>query len=83
MILAALRRHFSIEEASPIIAAGKEEAILICTALAVPLESYSREKSVVSTANAADSEDYGRAEEEVRKMELGPAAIPHHRSKGP
>ena len=42
MILAALRRHFSIEEASPITAADKEEAILICTALAVPLESYSR-----------------------------------------
>jgi hypothetical protein len=28
--------------------------------------------------NAVDDEDYARAEEEVRKMRLDPAAIAHH-----
>jgi AbrB family looped-hinge helix DNA binding protein len=47
VIPAALRRRFGIEEGALIIAEGREEGILLRPALAVPLESYSTEKSGV------------------------------------
>jgi bifunctional DNA-binding transcriptional regulator/antitoxin component of YhaV-PrlF toxin-antitoxin module len=43
----ALRRHFGIEEGSLVIAEDREEGILIRPAIAVPLESYTEEKSGV------------------------------------
>jgi hypothetical protein len=30
-------------------------------------------------SNAVDAQDYARAEEEVRRLGLEPAAIPHHK----
>ena len=46
----------------------------------MPLESYSPErKAEFLLSNAVDGEDYARAEEEVRKLGLDPATIPHHR----
>ena len=47
VIPAALRRGFGIAEGSLIIAEGREEGILLRPALAVPLESYTAEKSGV------------------------------------
>ena len=79
VIPAALRRRFGIEEGSLVIAEDREEGILIRPAVAVPLETYSQErKAEFLLSNAVDSEDYVRAEEEVRKMGLDPAAIAHH-----
>jgi hypothetical protein len=46
--------------------------------LALPLASYSKErKAGFLLSDAADGEDYARAEEEVRKMGLEPAAVAH------
>ena len=62
------------------IAEDREEGILIRPAVAVPLESYSQErKAEFLLSNAVDVEDYARAEEEVRKMGLDPAASAHHK----
>ena len=80
VIPAALRRRFGIEEGSLIIAEDREEGILIRPAVAVPLESYPAERNAeFLLSNAVDGEDYARAEEEVRKMGLDPAAIAHSR----
>jgi AbrB family looped-hinge helix DNA binding protein len=79
IIPAALRRRFGIEEGSLVIAEDREEGILIRPALAVPLESYTAERRAeFLLSNAVDGEDYARAEEEVRRMRLDPAAIAHH-----
>jgi AbrB family looped-hinge helix DNA binding protein len=80
VIPAALRRRFGIEEGSLIIAEDREEGILIRPAVVVPLESYTQErKAEFLLSNAVDGEDYARAEEEVRKLGLDPAAIAHCR----
>ena len=80
VIPAALRRRFGIEEGSLLIAEGREEGILIRPAVAVPIESYTPERRAeFLLSNAVDEEDYTRAEEEVRKTGLDPAAIPHRR----
>ena len=81
VIPAALRRRFGIEEGSLVIAEDREEGILIRPAVAVPLESYTPERRAeFMLSNAVDAGDYARAQEEVRKMGLDPAAIPHHKS---
>ena len=78
VIPAALRRRFGVEVGSLIIAEDRGEGMLIRPAVAVPLESYSRERRAeFLPSNAVDGEDYARAEEEVRKMGLDPAAIAH------
>ena len=80
VIPAALRRRFGIEEGSLLIAEGRAEGILLRPALAVPLEGYTPErKAEFLLSNAVDDEDYVRAEEEVRKLGLDPATIPHRR----
>ena len=80
VIPAALRRRFGFEEGSLVIAEDRGEGILIRPAVVVPLESYSQErKAEFLLSNAVDGEDYARAEEEVRKMGLDPAAIRHRR----
>ncbi len=62
------------------IAEDREEGIFIRPAVAVPLESYSQErKAEFLLSNAVDGEDYARAEEEVRKMGLDPAAVAHRK----
>ena len=81
VIPAALRRRFGIEEGSLVIAEDREEGILIRPAVAVPLESYTPERRAeFLLSNAVDAGDYARAQEEVRKMGLDPASIPHHKS---
>ncbi len=63
-----------------VIAEDREEGIFIRPAVAVPLESYSQErKAEFLLSNAVDGEDYARAEEEVRKMGLDPAAVAHRK----
>ena len=80
IIPAALRRRYGIEEGSLIIAEDREEGILIRPAVAVPLESYTRErKAEFLLSNAVDKEDYARAEEEVRRMGLDPNTILRHK----
>lgn len=77
---ATLRRHFGIEEGSLVIAEATEEGVLIHPAVAVPVESYARERRAeFLLSNAIDERDYERAQEEVRDMGLDPEAVPHHR----
>ena len=76
----ALPRRFGIEEGSLVIVEDREEGILIRPAVVVPLEGYTpKRRAEFLLSNALDEEDYARAEEEVRKMGLDPAAIPHRR----
>lgn len=73
---ATLRRHFGIEEGSLVIAEATEEGVLIRPAVAVPVESYARERRAeFLLSNAIDE----RVQEEVRDMGLDPEAVPHHR----
>ena len=46
----------------------------------MPLEGYRPErKAEFLLSNAVDGEDYARAEEEVQRLGLDPATIPHRR----
>jgi AbrB family looped-hinge helix DNA binding protein len=78
VIPAKLRRLFGLEEGSEVIAEETEEGILIRPAITLPLELYSAErKAEFLLSNAVDAEDYARAVEEVRKLGVDPAKIPH------
>ncbi len=78
VIPAKLRRVFGLEEGSEVIAEETEEGILIRPAITLPLEVYSAErKAEFLLSNAVDAEDYARAVEEVRKLGVDPAKIPH------
>ncbi len=80
VIPAPLRRRFGLEEGSLVIAEDTGEGILLRPAVAMPLEIYSDErKAEFLLSNAVDPEDYARAGDEVRKMGLDPAGIPHRR----
>lgn len=79
---AELRRRFAIEEGSYVIAEERDEGILIRPAVVLPVEVYSlRRKAEFLLSNAVDQKDYSRAVEEVRKMGLDPAKIPHHKPR--
>ncbi len=78
VIPAKLRRLFGLEEGSEVIAEETEEGILIRPAITLPLELYSAErKAEFLLSNAVDAEDYARAVEEVRKLGVDPAKLPH------
>lgn len=78
VIPAHLRRRFGITDGSLVIAEEREDGILIRPAVAVPVEIYSsRRKAEFLLSNAVDAEDYARACEEVRRMDLNPEEIAH------
>ncbi len=80
---AKLRRRFGIEEGSLIVAEEREEGVLIRPAVALPVEVYTPERRAeFLLSNAVDAKDYARAREEVRKMGLDPAKIPHRKPAG-
>ena len=80
---ARLRRRFGIEEGSLIVAEEREDGVLIRPAVALPVEVYTpRRRAEFLLSNAIDAKDYARAVEEVRKMGLNPAKIPHRKPAG-
>lgn len=80
VIPAKLRRRFGIEEGSLIVAEEREDGVLIRPAVALPVEVYTPERRAeFLLSNAIDKKDYARAVEEVRKMGVDPAAIPHRK----
>ena len=82
VIPARLRKHFGIAEGSLVITEERDEGILIRPAVAMPIESYSRERiAEFLLSNAIDADDYAGAVEEVRRMGLDPNAIPHQKPK--
>ena len=80
VIPAKLRKRFGIVEGSLIIAEETGDGILIRPAVALPVESYSSERiAEFILSNAVDSDDYGLAIKEVRRMGLDPESIPHRK----
>jgi len=78
VIPARLRRAFGIEEGATVIAEARQDGILIRPAVTVPIEWYSPERRAeFLLSNAVDAADYAQALEEVKKLGLDPAAIPH------
>ena len=80
VIPARMRRRFRLDEGTLIIAEEREDGVLIRPAAAVPVEVYSPERvAEFLLSNTVDADDYARAEAEVRKLGLDPAAIDHER----
>lgn len=78
VVPARLRRKFGIREGQFIVAEERPEGILIRPAVVLPVEAYSpRRKAEFLLSNAIDAKDYRAAEDEVIKMGLDPAKIPH------
>ena len=82
VIPAPLRRRFGISEGSLVIAEEREDGILLRPSVTLPIERYSpQRRAEFLLSNAVDKDDYARAVEEVRKMGLDPADIPHHKPR--
>ena len=78
VIPARLRRAFGLEEGTMVIAEARQDGILIRPAVTVPIVWYSPERRAeFLLSNAVDATDYAQALEEVKKLGLDPAAIPH------
>ena len=75
-----LRRRYGIDEGTLILLEEGEQGLTLRPAKALPVEIYSaRRKAELLLGTAVDEEDYRRAVEEVRKLGLDPADVPHHR----
>lgn len=80
MIPAAVRRRYGLEEGSFVLVEERAEGILVRPAVAVPLERYdTRKRAEFLLNNAVDARDYAAAIEDVKRMGLHPASIPHRK----
>lgn len=80
VVPAEFRKRYGLEEGTLVIVEESEDGILIRPAIAVPLESYTpSRKAEFLLSNTVDAEDYARAVEEVHRMGLDPATIPHYK----
>jgi AbrB family looped-hinge helix DNA binding protein len=80
VVPAPLRKRYGLEEGALVIVEASDEGILIRPAIAVAVESYTpSRKAEFLLSNAVDDDDYARAVEEVRRMGLDPATIPHYK----
>jgi len=77
---AKLRRRLGIEEGSFVVAEERENGILIRPATVVPIEVYTPERRAEFLLNnALSADDYRRARAAVKRMDLDPDQIKHHR----
>jgi len=77
---AKLRRRLGIEEGSFVVAEERDNGILIRPAALVPLEIYTPERRAEFLLNnALGIDDYRRARAAVKRMDLDPDRIKHHR----
>jgi AbrB family looped-hinge helix DNA binding protein len=80
VIPAKLRKRFGITEGSLIITEETDDGILIRPAVALPIESYSKERiAELILSNAVDAADYASAVEEVKRMGFDSNIIPHQK----
>ena len=80
VIPAKLRREYAIEEGSFVITEAREDGVLVRPAVALPVETYSDQRTAeFLLTNAVDEQDYAWAREEVRKLGLDPDHVPHDR----
>lgn len=74
------RRRYGLDEGSIVLLDEGDEGLTLRPAAALPIEIYSdRRKAEFLLGNAVDEEDYRRAVEEVCKLGLDPADVPHRR----
>src|SRR5580658_9059336 len=77
---AKLRRRLGIEEGSFVVAEERDDGILIRPAAVVPLEIYTPERRAEFLLNnALSADDYRRARAAVKRMDLDPDRVKHHR----
>ncbi|HAU30877.1 MAG TPA: AbrB family transcriptional regulator [Desulfotomaculum sp.] len=80
VIPAGLRKEYSLEEGTLLIAEPRPEGILLRPAVALSVEIYTPErKAQFLLNNALTAEDYAWALSEVKKLGLDPENIPHER----
>lgn len=80
VIPADVRRKYGFEEGSLVLVEEGDEGVNLRPAVALPVEIYGpRRRAELLLENAVDEEDYRRAAEEVRKLGLDPAEIPHEK----
>jgi len=78
VIPAVLRQAYQIEEGTLLIAEPRAEGIMLRPAALVPIEVYTTErKAQFVLESAVTKDDYAWAREQVRKMGVDPASIPH------
>ncbi|HAG12181.1 MAG TPA: AbrB family transcriptional regulator [Desulfotomaculum sp.] len=81
VIPAGLRKEYSLEEGTLLIAEPRPEGILLRPGVALSVEIYTPErKAQFLLNNALTAEDYAWAVSEVKKLGLDPENIPHERS---
>ncbi|MGZ4836593.1 MAG: AbrB/MazE/SpoVT family DNA-binding domain-containing protein [Terriglobales bacterium] len=84
VVPARLRRKFGIEEGGLVVAEERPEGVLIRPAAAVPIEIYTPERRAeFLLSNAVDAKDYQTALQEVHKLGIDAAKIPHHKPRKP
>lgn len=77
---AEVRRKYGFEEGSLVLVEEGEEGVSLRPPMALPVEIYGpRRRAELLLENAVDEADYERAAEEVRRLGLDPADIPHHK----
>jgi len=79
IVPAKLRKRFGIEEGSLVTAEEREDGILICPAVVVPVEKYSPGRKAEFILSNVTSDAYRRARKEVQKLGLDPDLIRHRR----
>lgn len=73
-----LRRRFGLEEGSLVVVEEVPEGVLVRPAVALPIEVYSpSRRAELLLNNAVTEEDYLAALDEVRKLGIDPALVPH------
>jgi AbrB family looped-hinge helix DNA binding protein len=80
VIPAPLRRAYGLTEGSLVVAEPAEGGILLRPAAVLPVEIYTPERKAEFLLNSAVTpEDYAWALEEVKKLGVEPASVPHEK----
>lgn len=80
VIPAHIRKQLGIDPRTLLIGDVRDGALVLRPAVALPIESYSKERiAQFILNNAIDADDYRRAVEQVRSMGLDPERIDHDR----
>ncbi len=80
VIPAEIRQRYRLQEGTLLLIEERPEGLTLRPAVALPVESYDRErKAAFLLENAVDLADYRRARRAVRELGLDPDAIAHQR----
>jgi AbrB family looped-hinge helix DNA binding protein len=77
---ARLRRKYALEEGTLVIVEERAEGLMLRPASAYPVELYPPARvAEFLLNNAVDDTDYRRAVEEVCRLGIDPASVPHRK----